>query len=80
MDAPDSGGNGSALSGQRGRGAPGAGSIAGPDVPAAQWQAAAGRRPLTAEELASRQRYFDRKARAALSRFTRRPPADPDPG
>ena len=44
-------------------------------VPAAQWQLAAGRRLLTADELACRQRYFGEKAEAALKRLRR--PARP---
>ena len=44
-------------------------------VPAAQWQSAAGRRLLSAEELACRQRYFNEKAEAALRRLRR--PAGP---
>jgi len=38
-------------------------------VPARQWQLAAGRRLLTDEEQAARERYFDQKAEAVFARL-----------
>jgi hypothetical protein len=44
---------------------------AGADVPKPHWQEAAGRRLLTPQEFAARQRYFDAQAELALSRLGR---------
>ncbi len=41
---------------------------AGADVPPEQWQEAVGRRLLTPQEEAARQRYFDLRAHLAVAR------------
>ncbi|OPX24143.1 MAG: hypothetical protein B1H04_02670 [Planctomycetales bacterium 4484_123] len=47
-------------------------SPAGVGVSKLQWQSAVGRRVLTPEEQAARERYFTRKAAAAMARLRRR--------
>lgn len=43
-------------------------STCGTMIPTSQWQAAVGRRLLTAQEEAARQRYFEHKCRLSLMR------------